>query len=85
MAYNDGNSVSTWESSDSSWTPSIGLGEDLDDEDDCIWKETPLQASRIEVVFDTFGDILRQKYQQEETLQLPCNSIDLLVLHGSEY
>ena len=58
MANNDGNSVSTLESSDSSWTPSIGSGEDSDDEDECTWKETPLQASKIKVVFDTLDDIM---------------------------
>ena len=50
MADNDGNSVCSSESSDSTWTPSIGSGEDSDDEDEFTWKEMPLKASKIQVI-----------------------------------
>jgi hypothetical protein len=43
MADNDGSLISSCESSDGSWTPSIGSGEVSDDEDELVWKETPLQ------------------------------------------
>ena len=36
------------------WTPSIGSGEDSDDEDEFTWKEMPLKASRIQVILTTW-------------------------------
>jgi hypothetical protein len=65
MADDDGSSISSCESSDGSWTPSIGSGEDSDDEDEFVWKETPLQASRIHVIFDNLDDIMTQNYAEE--------------------
>jgi hypothetical protein len=65
MADNDGNSVSSSESSDSTWTPSIGSGEDSDDEDEFTWKEMPLKASRIQVIFDNLDDVMTQNYWEE--------------------
>jgi hypothetical protein len=47
MADNDGASVSSCESTDVSWTPSISSEEDSDEENESVWKETPLQASKI--------------------------------------
>jgi hypothetical protein len=65
MADDDGSLISSCESSDGSWTPSIGSGEDSDDEDEFVWKETPLQASRIHVIFDNLDDIMTQNYAEE--------------------
>lgn len=65
MADSDGSSISSCESSDSSWTPSIGSGEDSDDEDEFVWKQTPLQASKIHVIFDKSDDIMIQNYVEE--------------------
>jgi hypothetical protein len=60
MVDNDGSFISSCESSDSSWTLSIGSGEVSDDEDESVWKETPLQASRIHVIFDNLDDIMTE-------------------------
>jgi hypothetical protein len=44
MADNKGSLISSCESSDGSWTPSIGSGEVSDDEDEFAWKEPPHQG-----------------------------------------
>ena len=31
-----------------------------------VWKETPLQASRIHVIFDNLDDIMTQNYAEEK-------------------
>ena len=65
MADDDSSSISSCESSDGSWTPSSGSGKDSDDEDEFVWKEAPLQASRIHVIFDNLDDIMTQNYAEE--------------------
>jgi hypothetical protein len=41
--------------------------EDSDEEDESVWKETPLQASKIRVIFDNLDDIMTQNYVEETT------------------
>jgi hypothetical protein len=65
MADNDGSLVSSCESSDGSWTPSIDSGEDSDEDDEFVWRETPLQASKIRVIFDNLDDIMAHNYAEE--------------------
>jgi hypothetical protein len=63
MENNDGSSSSI--SSDSSWSQSTCSEEDSDDDDEYVWKETPLQASRIRLITDKLDDIMTNNYGEE--------------------
>jgi hypothetical protein len=59
-------------SSDSSWRQSSSDEEDSDDDDESVWKETPLQASRIRLITDRLDDIMTNNYGEETTV-LHCH------------
>jgi hypothetical protein len=71
--------IESWsdDSSDETWTPSIGLEEDSDDDEDVVWRETPFCPGDIRVTFDkTDGDLIENYV--EETKQIKKHLVDEL-------